>query len=63
MSSFDWKTFLSEWTRELLRREKQSGNQDIRPDVVESNWLGYPGAREWQIDAAENRLGAKLPSS
>jgi hypothetical protein len=31
--------------------------------VLESNWLGFPGAREWQIDAAEARLGTKLPPS
>jgi hypothetical protein len=63
MHPFDWKAFLSQWTEELLRRVKESGEFEIPPDVLESNWLGFPGATESQLQRAEARLGAKLPPS
>jgi hypothetical protein len=63
MHPFDWKTFLSQWTEELLRRVKESSEFEIPPDVLESNWLGFPGATESQLRSAEARLGTMLPPS
>jgi SMI1 / KNR4 family (SUKH-1) len=36
---------------------------DISPKVIESGWLGYPGATEDQIAGLEARLGKSLPPS
>lgn len=56
-----WRPFLERFSRELLT------DPDIRlklpPDVVASGWLGFPPAEDDEIDALEERLGAKLPAS
>ncbi|HZG65791.1 MAG TPA: HEAT repeat domain-containing protein, partial [Herpetosiphonaceae bacterium] len=36
---------------------------DLPPEVIAAGWLGYPGATEEQIAAAEARLGTTLPPS
>ncbi len=36
---------------------------ELPDDVVESGWLGYPGADESAIAAAEQRLGLTVPPS
>ena len=36
---------------------------DLPPEVIETRWLGFPGATEEQIVAAEARLGVMLPPS
>jgi hypothetical protein len=62
MSSFDWESFLKQWSQEIL---ESIGNdrEKLPPKVIESGWLGYPGATENQIAYAEARLGTTLPSS
>src|SRR6516225_3271362 len=63
MDAFDWKAFLSQWAEQLLRRAKESGEVEVPPDVLQSNWLGFPGATEAQLQRAEARLGTNLPRS
>jgi hypothetical protein len=36
---------------------------ELPPEGIASGWLGYPGASETAITAAEARLGARLPPS
>lgn len=62
MNSFNWESFLRQWSRELL--ESITDNPEELPsEVIESKWLGYPGATEKQIARAESRLGMPLPPS
>ncbi len=61
MDRFAWRPFLEQWSREQL--EDAEYRQSLPPDVVNSGWLGYPGATEEQIAAAEARLGVTLPPS
>jgi hypothetical protein len=61
MSVFDWRTFLTEWSRELLALEDLAAG--LPHEVVASGWLGYPGATEDQLAHAEAHLGRVLPSS
>jgi hypothetical protein len=69
MDSFDWLSFLQEYSRECLDDEDEllvedSDHQEqILAEVRASGWLGYPGATEAQIAAAEARIGVPLPSS
>jgi SMI1 / KNR4 family (SUKH-1) len=61
MSVFDWTTFLTEWSRELLALKDLAA--ELPHEVVASGWLGYPGAREDQLARAEAHLGRALPPS
>jgi hypothetical protein len=36
---------------------------EVPPEVIASGWLGFPGATESQIAAAESRIGRSLPPS
>ena len=56
-----WRDLLSTWSREILAIEAYRA--EFPPEVVESGWLGYPGATEGEITAAEARLGVRLPPS
>jgi hypothetical protein len=62
MSSFDWESFLKRWSQEILE-SLGSDRNNLPPEVIESGWLGYPGATDKQIAQAEARLGTQLPPS
>lgn len=57
----DWRKFLQEYSDELLR------TSDLRitipPEARESKWMGFKPASPEAIEAAEKRLGRKLPKS
>ena len=57
----DWDCFLACWSRGLLRWDEVRQAQE--PDVLAADWLGYPGATEERIAAAERRLGIVFPPS
>jgi hypothetical protein len=72
MSQFNWEMFLKEESKKAIerynRRKKEyqgrySNLDTLSDEVIESEWLGYPGASEEQIFAAETRLGITLPPS
>lgn len=67
MNQFDWESFLKQESIKAIeryQRRKKKYQLDTLPDeVIESEWLGYPGASEEQIVAAETRLGKTLPPS
>lgn len=57
-----WRALLARWSTELIAAGGAEG--EPRPqEVAASGWLGYPGATEAQLGAAEARLGAQLPPS
>jgi hypothetical protein len=62
MSSFDWQSFLMRWSQESLQSRRYEPNK-LPPHVIQSGWLGFPGATEDQIIQAETRLGRTLPPS
>ena len=60
MTITDWRPFLETWSRELIEAGAYS---DLPAEVVESGWLGFPGATDEQLSLAEARLGIALPPS
>src|SRR5215210_216973 len=61
MSEYNWQDMLATWSRELLGDPRIA--EKLPPEVIAAGWLGYPGASEEQIKAAEGRLGTNLPPS
>lgn len=61
MSTNDWREFLTRFSHLLLQEPDIAA--DLPPEVVASGWLGYPGATEEQLAAAEARLRTSLPPS
>ena len=60
MTISNWRQFLETWSRELV---EAGAYPDLPPEVVESGWLGFPGATEEQLSVVEARLGVGLPRS
>lgn len=59
--SFAWEPLLRTWSQERLTSAEY---RSVLPDeVIASEWLGYPGAREKEITSAEQRLAMSLPPS
>ena len=61
MKASEWKDFLATWTREMVARKTRNPNERRVPNA--EHGLGFAGATEDQIRAAEARLGASLPPS
>ncbi|MGF1499478.1 MAG: SMI1/KNR4 family protein [Elainellaceae cyanobacterium] len=61
MSAFDWQRFLENWSREYIACTQNT--KQLPAEVLETSWLGFPGATEEQILAAEARLVVELPPS
>ena len=61
MAKFAWERFLKRMSRYIIATGEFK--DELTPEVIESDWLGYPGATEKQIVAAEKRLGIRLPPS
>src|SRR5262249_33354681 len=55
------KTFLAGYNRELLSYEEIV--EALPREVIKAGWLGYAGATEAEIRAAETRLAVRLPPS
>jgi hypothetical protein len=62
MPHYDWLPFLKQWSTEILS-SKSNKRKRFPLDVIDSGWLGYPGATDDQIASAEQRLGRSLPPS
>ena len=56
-----WRELLTRWNADLL--DAPDIVEHLSPEVVASGWLGFPGATEEEIRAAEARLGCQLPPS
>lgn len=61
MTSFPWKDLLAQWSVEIIRSGEYKDK--LTPEVIGSGWLGYRGAAEDEIAAAEARLGVTFPPS
>ncbi|HEY9596404.1 MAG TPA: SMI1/KNR4 family protein [Cyanophyceae cyanobacterium] len=62
MSAFNWERFLKRWSQELLESMGQESS-NLPLEVIQSGWLGYPGATEEQIARTEACLETTLPPS
>ena len=72
MSTFDWESFLKQESKKAIEQFKKDKKEyeergyymyTFPNEALESEWLGFPGASEEQIIAAETRLGTTLPPS
>ena len=70
MTTHEWKSFLKLYSRELLSydwsdtlRMFASHGAAISEEARRTQWLGYLPASEAAIEAAEQRLGRRLPPS
>jgi hypothetical protein len=61
MGAFDWEVFLRRWSQAILASMDGADRQLLPPEVIESGWLGYPGASEADLQRTETRLGVRLP--
>ena len=61
MQAFDWQNLMARWNAALLADSEIDSY--VEPEVIDSSWLGFPGATEGQIAAAQHRLGVSLPPS
>jgi hypothetical protein len=59
-----WRSFLARYSEEGLAWEKMSGwSAHIPQDVTGARWMGCAPAGDRALEAAESRLGRKLPPS
>ena len=63
METFDWENRIKEWSYKRIEALSDRQKAALPSNVIESGYLGYPGASEEQITTAEARLGVTLPSS
>ena len=61
MNETEWKSFLIEYNKELLSYEEVV--ERLSPELIKAGWLGYAGASDAGIAAAEKRLERMLPPS
>jgi HEAT repeat protein len=60
MNAFDWKTFLQQWSADLLA---SSWASELPQDIRTSGWLGFAAATENELAEVEARLKLPLPPS
>lgn len=64
---FNWKDFLKQWNEDILTLLKESHGKfhysELAKEVLNTGWLGFPGADEEKILSVEKRLNIKLPPS
>lgn len=62
--TFRWKELMECWNTAIWdSRLFQEFPEEFSDEARTTRWLGYPGATEEQIQAAERRLGTPLPPS
>lgn len=61
LNTFNWQKFLAQWSHDFIAYSRDSGQ--LSNEILESGWLGYPGATDEQIAQAEARLNVSLPLS
>ena len=61
MTMYDWTDFLRHLSQARIAGDESL--EELTNEMIGSQWLGHPGASEAKIQAAESRLGVKLPNS
>jgi len=61
--TFDWNVFLRQFSRDLLARLEYSELTNFPSEIINTKWLGYPGATDTEISTVEARLETTLPPS
>jgi hypothetical protein len=60
MNKYEWKSVLDKWNKDIL----DSRYQEYLPEEAhDKGWLGFSGATQGEITAAELRLQTRLPES
>ncbi|MCP2342573.1 SMI1/KNR4 family protein [Actinomadura rupiterrae] len=57
----EWRPWLSRWSEEWIRAAEDP--DELEPDVVRDRWLGFAPASPEAVEAAEERIGMRLPPS
>ncbi|MEV5570156.1 SMI1/KNR4 family protein [Spirillospora sp. NPDC052269] len=57
----EWRPWLSRWSKEWIRAAEEP--EALEPDVVRDRWLGFAPATPEAVEAAEERIGMRLPPS
>lgn len=60
-SPYPWRPLLERWSRQWLQVRDYA--VELPDQVIETGWLGYPGATAQQVRELEQRLGRTLPPS
>jgi SMI1 / KNR4 family (SUKH-1) len=63
METFDWKSCIRQWSRKQIELLTEREKAQLPLDILESYYLGCPGATEEQIYSAEERLDVTFPPS
>src|SRR6266545_4801296 len=58
---YPWRDLLTRWNADLLAEPQIVAR--LPAEVIQSGWLGAPGATDEELRRAEARLGANLPPS
>lgn len=58
-----WRSYLAEYSADMLRVAEDNELREVTDEQRAAGWLGFQGATEEQLRAAEERLGAELPPS
>jgi hypothetical protein len=61
MTESAWKTFLTDYNRELLAYEDVV--EALPREIIKAGWLGYNGASDADVASNEKRLDTRLPPS
>lgn len=59
----EWRDFLTGYSDDYLRLADEEELELLDEDQRENRWLGYEAASVAAVDAAEERLGVRLPPS
>jgi hypothetical protein len=60
-SPYPWRPLLERWSRQWL--DVRDYAVELPDEVIETGWLGYPGATEQQVRELEQRLRRTVPPS
>jgi hypothetical protein len=58
-----WRRYLTEFSDAFFAKATGSQLWGLDDQQVAARWLGYDAANEWDLGAAEERLGVRLPPS
>ncbi len=61
--SYPWKNLLEQLSKKLIANRQETDRWILTEEMLQSQWLGFDGASEEQIQQLEKRLGRVLPPS